>query len=50
MSIFKITVCATALVSGVVMANSAFAGSKSHNLGASTSSPGHTRCEILAAR
>jgi hypothetical protein len=41
MSTFKIAVCTAVVVSGFAMSTSAFAGSKSHNLGASTSSPGH---------
>jgi hypothetical protein len=41
MSIFKIAVCTAVVVSGLAMATSAFAGSKSHSLGTSTNSPGH---------
>src|SRR4029078_9549174 len=40
MSIFKFAACAAALLSGAAMANSALAGNKAHNLGASTNSPG----------
>jgi hypothetical protein len=40
MSIFKFAACAAALLSGAAMANSALAGNKAHNLGASTKSPG----------
>lgn len=41
MSMFKIAACTAVVVSGLAMATLAFAGSKSHNLGASTNSPGH---------
>ncbi|HVX36802.1 MAG TPA: hypothetical protein VHC71_11360 [Hyphomicrobium sp.] len=41
MSMFKIAACAAVVVASLAMETSAFAGSKSHSLGASTYSPGH---------
>jgi hypothetical protein len=40
MSTLKIVACATALISSAAIANAAWAGHKSPNLGASTVSPG----------
>ncbi len=41
MSTIKITVCTAVVISALGMASHAFAGSKSHSVGASTNSPGH---------
>lgn len=41
MSTIKIAVCTAVVISALGMAFPAFAGSKAHNLGASTNSPGH---------
>ena len=41
MSMFKIAACAAVVVASLAMETAAFAGSKSHSLGASTYSPGH---------